>query len=120
MDGAALPGSGIASNSMDGAALPGSGIASGSGTGEPGSGIASGAGTVPPGNGIASSATGDGAASGLTGKSVWQVEHFSLAPPGGIRLSSILKVVWQVGQVARMTLPMGTSKPGGYQRAVGR
>ena len=35
-------------------------------------------------------AEGVAALPGLIGKSVWHFEHFSLAPPGGIRLSSML------------------------------
>ncbi|RKH58908.1 hypothetical protein D7X96_36165 [Corallococcus interemptor] len=70
-----------------GAALPGSGMAADCGAALPGSGMAAGCG-----------AAGDAAASGaslpapsaLMGNVVWHRAHFSLAPPGGIRLSSML------------------------------
>ncbi len=36
------------------------------------------------------------------GISVWQALHLSLAPPGGIRRSSMLYAAWQDGHVTRM------------------
>ena len=74
--GAPVPGSGIAS--LVGASLPGSGIAAEDWDGGFGG---------SPGSGTASSGVLDG---GLIGKSVWHFEHFSFAPPGGTRLSSML------------------------------
>jgi hypothetical protein len=65
-----------------------------------------------PGNGTAPSRSrspstdggraGGAASVGRRGISVWQVLHLSLAPPGGMRRSSMLYAVWQDGHVMRM------------------
>ncbi len=63
-----------------------------------------------PGRGTAPSLSrtpatdGAGAAAGgaRRGISVWQALHLSLAPPGGIRRSSMLYAAWQDGHVTRM------------------
>ncbi len=94
-EGAKAAGSGTAEGAA--AEIPGSGMALGAGTGtggawpKPGSGMAAVVceGAVPePGSGMAPLPT--PASGGLMGKSVWHFEHFSFAPPGGTRLSSIL------------------------------
>jgi hypothetical protein len=89
-------------------------VGAGSGTRAVSGGMA-GAGAPPPspspGSGTAPSlnrtpatggAGGAAASGGRNGISVWQVLHLSLAPPGGMRRSSMLYAVWQDGHVTRM------------------
>src|SRR6185295_5771075 len=80
--------------------------------GSPAAGESGGAPRPSPGNGTAPSrrrtpatdgaCTGAAASGGRRGISVWQVLHLSLAPPGGMRRSSMLYAVWQDGHVTRM------------------
>jgi hypothetical protein len=66
----------------------------------PGSGTAPSLNRTPATEGAG--AGGAAASGGRKGISVWQVLHLSLAPPGGMRRSSMLYAVWQDGHVTRM------------------
>jgi hypothetical protein len=82
----------------DGFAAPGSGMESPGGLDAPGSSA--------PGSGIApdSASAPFGVSPGMIGTSVLHFAHFNFAPPGGTRLSSMLYLVRQDGQVTRMSL----------------
>ena len=78
----------------------------------PGSGTAPSRSRTPPTDGAC---TGAAASGGRRGISVWQVLHLSLAPPGGMRRSSMLYAVWQDGHVMRMgRAPEASDCPGLY------
>ena len=68
----------------------------------PGSGTAPSLSRTPPTVGAGDGAGAGAAGGGRKGISVWQVLHLSLAPPGGMRRSSMLYAVWQDGHVTRM------------------
>ena len=68
----------------------------------PGSGTAPSLNRTPPTEGACDGAGAGAAGGGRKGISVWQVLHLSLAPPGGMRRSSMLYAVWQDGHVTRM------------------